>query len=262
MKDIGILAAACIAVGCGEPNDRVGADAAPLGQAEQALHRAGFGVQFSDCAEYVGIGFVPAANARPLVPRKYELAGDGESAILVVRIVECEEVEVDGKKSSPTRLSQIGVTIEGGDASADINNYLLWFVSDSASLHRKLSALGVDNERDEVKFEFAPHRSSGGRLRVDVRPAHAPGYRAIGEAETPTAPPVPFVASWWAEARRDDVLMRTEFPEIQFGTAEVTLTTSAGSELAQLIGGRKLTFALLDSYNDFASASMQVTLEP
>jgi hypothetical protein len=41
----------------------------------------------------------------------------------------------------------------------------------------------------------------------------------------------------------------------------MTVTTPAGSELAQLIGGTSLGFAILDSYNAFDAAHMVVSVD-
>ena len=38
----------------------------------------------------------------------------------------------------------------------------------------------------------------------------------------------------------------------------MTLTTPAGSALANLVGGTSYTFALLDSYNTFPSSHLEV----
>jgi hypothetical protein len=69
---------------------------------------------------------------------------------------------------------------------------------------------------------------------------------------------VQFIASWWADGNHGVVRARTVFPAIRFGASATTLTTPAGSELAELIGGTTLTFPILDSYNTFGSAQLQV----
>jgi hypothetical protein len=55
--------------------------------------------------------------------------------------------------------------------------------------------------------------------------------------------------------------MHSVFPQIRFSSASVTLTTPANSELAALIGGTSLQFAILDSYNGFDDALMEVRLQ-
>jgi hypothetical protein len=54
------------------------------------------------------------------------------------------------------------------------------------------------------------------------------------------------------------VRQRTVLPEIVFGAAQTTLKTEACDALARLAGSTTLTFPLLDSYNVFANAHLEV----
>jgi hypothetical protein len=222
---------------------------------ESALSNKDFDVTFTDCAEFAGIGFVPAANARPLVPAHYALSVVGSNAIIVVRVASCASSVVDGKQQGATLTSQIGITVEGQDGTASINNYTLFYATSNARLHSRFHAAGVDADNTNgITFALA-----GGALDVDSASAHTPSFGVNGSAATPIADPTQFIASWWADGNHGVVRSRTVFPTIRFNTGiSTTLTTPAGSELAELIGGTTLTFAILDSYNTFATAQMEV----
>jgi hypothetical protein len=239
---------------------------AQVGETSDALASChGFAVDFAGCREFAGIGKVPAANARRLVPARYALApsGDATQAVIVVRASECSGTSIDGKKPAAARVSQIGISIAGPgtDPTADINNYLLWYATDLGGLNGKLTAAGVDADVDQsLLFQFvaATTPPTSGVLTVASSPPHGPAYTAEGPAVVPTAAPGPFVATWWQDGNKGSVEMRTVFPAIQFGGAAVTLTTAASSALGTLIGGTTLTFPLLDSFNAFPAAHMEV----
>src|SRR6187549_668751 len=100
---LGVLMAAVSTLnGCGDPSSSESAELS------LPLVTKNTSVAFTDCTEFAGIGFVPAVNARPLVPARYELAGDGENAIVVVRVGACEGVSVAGKKPRAGIVSQVG----------------------------------------------------------------------------------------------------------------------------------------------------------
>lgn len=248
---LGMVGLASVACGAAE-------DGPEFDTSSQGLSFKDSGVSFEDCTEFVGIGFVPTANARPLVPPEYTLAGDDVNAIVVIRTVQCEGIVV-GCKSRPGVLSQIGITINDGDPAADINNYTLAYVTDHARLKARLTRAGLKVSMEpHLEFSFTEEGSESGILHIESSPPRAPDYMVDGTAMIPSDSPVPFVASWWADTRRGTVWMRTDIPEIAFGAASTILTTSPGSELAELIGGTSLTFAVLDSYNAFASAEMEI----
>jgi hypothetical protein len=220
-----------------------------------------FDVSFDECVEFAGIGFVPAARARPRVPAKYTLAGDAQNAVIVVRVVDCSAVSVDGKPAKPARIAQIGLSLVVPGSSASIDNYLLWYVTDLGNLTGKFSAAGVGAGNDQqLSFEFAPSGGTG-PLSIDVDAAKFPAYDLDGRASAPTADPVPFVATWWADGKHGTLRMETILPAIRFSGASMTMSFPAGSELAALSGAQTLRFALLDSYNAFDSALMQARLQ-
>jgi len=256
MKRISLLVMIAF-VGCGGlPPD--GASDSPTPE-RGALSSGDLNVDFAGCTESAGIGVVPAANARPLVPARYALAGDATNAVIVVRTVHCAQTTVAGLKSPPGSLSQIGISLVGPDATADINNYTLWYTTTDPVLAAALLAKGVRAELDpSLHITFHPS-GAGGTLSVDDHPFLAPAYQLVGPVVTPTAAPVTFTASWWQTGLTGTSQMRTVLPTIRFSTATTTLTTDPHSALGRLIGGSSLTFAILDSYNSFDSAHMVVS---
>jgi hypothetical protein len=220
-----------------------------------------FDVEFAECGEYVGIGYVPFERARGLVPAEYTLARDGDNAVIVVRVANCDSVAVNGGNSRSARTAQIGISLAAAEPAADIDNYLLWYVTDLGPLHAKLGAAGIKNGNDQ-QLAFVFEAAGGtGPLSIDVDAPQFPAYPLEGEATPPTGDPVRFTANWWSEGRHGTVLMRSVFPQIRFSGASVTLTTSPDSELAALIGAESLQFAILDSYNEFETALMEVRLQ-
>lgn len=232
------------------------ADGEDVTSLAQAAKQTDFGVDFGSCSEVAGIGFVPRANARPLVPTKYDLQGTADSAVLVARAVKCATVSVDGKATGPTTLIQIGISLTGAavaSPTADINNYTLWYVTDNSQLFAKLNSAGANAENSQ----HISYSLSSGVLDFSASPARAPSV-AIHAPVIPSTVASTFKATWWADGNHGTIRMHTPFPVIRFGDAAMTLTTPAGSELARLIGGTSLTFPLLHSYNTFDSAHMDV----
>jgi len=224
-----------------------------IGSETSAASSKDFDVTFQNCAEFAGIGLVPAVNARPLVPAHYSLAQIGDSAIIVVRVASCAGSVVDGKQQGATLTSQIGISVTGQDETAQINNYTLDYATSVARLHARFQGAGVDADNTNgISFAL-----SSGVLAVDSSSAHTPTFAVDGSA-VPGTDPSQFIASWWADGNHGVVRSRTVFPQIRFGGSTTTLTTPAGSTLAQLIGGTTLNFPLLDSYNTFATSEMQV----
>ncbi len=221
---------------------------------QSALGKKAFEVTFRDCAEFAGIGLVPAANARPLVPSRYTLAGDAQNALVVVRVAQCASSVVDGKSEGMTITSQVGIMLAGGDATADINNYTLEYATNQARLHARFKAAGLDADKSNT----LALQLVAGTLSASSSSSHTPTFTVQGSATTPVGAPTTFVASWWGEGKKGPLRSRTEFPSIRFGSSGTTLTTPVGSTLAQLVGAPTLTFPILDSYNTFESAQLVV----
>jgi hypothetical protein len=257
-----VLSSALFLSACGSVDGTPSAEEA-LESVAGAISSRDFDVDFSGCREFAGIGSVPKANARPLVPAHFALApgADANSAVIVVRVSDCSGTAVDGHQPAAARVSQIGISLTGAgtDPTADINNYTLWYATDLGLLHARLTQAGVAAEVDQgITFQLSPNSCTTGNLKVGASPPHGPSFTACGTTSASTSSPVPFAASWYQDTNPGTVAMRTTFPAIRFGTSHMTLTTPAGSALANLIGGPTLTFPLLDSYNTFATAHMTV----
>jgi hypothetical protein len=239
-------------VGCGGAGgaEEVG----DLAEDTQAVSNKDFDVQFDGCTVFAGLTRVDMARARALVPAEYTLLDDGGSARMVVRVASCAEVIVDGKSRGQTIISHIGIGLVGPDATVNLNNYTLWYATDNAVLHARLTAAGVNADNsNNLALSFA-----NGTLSVSSASSHTPSFTVQGSATLPVNPPAPTSASWWDNGSRGAIRSRTVLPEIQFGTAATVLTTPAGSALADLIGGTTLTFPVLDSYNVFPGGVMEV----
>lgn len=244
-----VLVAVSLCAGCGAEGLDPEAEIEALGETESALSKKDFDVDFTGCAELAGIGFVPAANARRLVPAHYAIAGDAENAIAVVRVASCQNAVLDGKSLGATITSQIGITLAGGDATADINNYTLTYATNQPKLHARFQAAGLKVDKsNDIRLALA-----GTKLT-----ASSSSFKVKGTSAAPTSEPTTFAASWWADGKRGSVQSRTAFPNIRFGTSSTTLTTERCSDLADLLDGKTLTFPVLDSYNAFATAHLEV----
>jgi len=210
-----MVLAVSLCAGCGaeghEPDAELG-----VGEQSSALSNKDFDVDFTGCSELAGIGFAPAANARPLVPLQYALAGDAATALVVVRVAKCQDAVVDGKSVGPTVTSQIGIMLAGGDASADINNYTVAFGTNQARLHARFQASGLKTDKsDDIQLLL-----SGTTLT-----ARSTDFQVVGTSAVPTTSPTTFVASWWSDGRHGTVQSRSVFPAIRFGSSSTTLST-------------------------------------
>jgi hypothetical protein len=247
---IGLLS---LAIACGDAGTE--ADSTdPVGHETAAISNKDFDVQFTDCTVFAGLARVSMVRARALVPAAYTLFDDGGSARMVVRVAKCASTVVDGHQKGTTVVSHIGIGLVGPDTTVSLNNYTLWYATDNALLHARLTAAGVPADKSNaVDLTY-----TGGVLTVTSGSSHTPSFVVTGPAALGTGAPVPTSASWWDDGSRGAIRSRTVLPVIQFGTATTVLTTPAGSELADLIGGTTLTFPVLDSYNLFPSGTMEV----
>jgi hypothetical protein len=253
MMKYGIVLLMLLLSGCGDLGG--GADATEtLGSTEAALSKMDFDVEFDGCDVFAGLARVPASAARALVPSQFVVAESEGLATLVVRVVHCTDTVVAGQDTGSSIVSHIGVGLVGPDPSVTFNNYTLWYATNNALLHAKLTAAGLNADKSNaLSIDL-----SGGTLSVVSGSAHTPSFTVQGTASLPTAMPIPTSASWWDAGIQGDVRSRTVLPEIQFGTSHTVLTTPANSQLAALIGGTTLTFTVLDSYNLFPIGLMEV----
>ncbi|MCX6613798.1 MAG: hypothetical protein NTW74_23500 [Acidobacteria bacterium] len=215
-------------------------------------------VQFNNCTEYVGAGWVPLAQAAPFVPNTFQVLKNGPQALLVTRASECQSVVIDNSKPEAVRLSQIGVSVVSPDGTGDINNYTVIYVTNSKRLAQRLERAGLPVKVDEdLAYEV-----NAGNLFVDVSPEDGPAYFFNG-AVTDPAPNTgfPFLANWWYESNRGRMKMATNIPNIAFGASAVTIYSRKDAPVGKLINGN--TFSAFGVYNvrgKFATGRMEVTV--
>ena len=220
-----------------------------------------FDVIFEDCTEFVGITSVDIENVRERVPTEYTIVGDGSTALVVVRIVDCDAISVDGGRERPGRVTQIGVTIEG-DGTADIDNYTLWYGTNLPRLRVKLRSTGMNVGRVRpFVYDVDFDDPDTGALRARAVSRTIPRHVVRATVQAPAADPVPFVARWLDDGGRKTVEMLTSFPDLVFGVAESVLRTPARSALADVLGASTATFEILDSYNAWSTATMVVSVD-
>jgi hypothetical protein len=221
-------------------------------------------INFTQCTEFAGVGPVSFAKASALVPPQFEAlqTGTGTGGI-VVRAGSCAGVSVNGGTSIPSTFSQVGVEIVPPDNTGDINNYLLFYISDNWELVTALNSAGAPALYDpNVTYQFT-YDSTGksGVLYVQAAAQGVPSYTIYGAETDPTAPYGDFTANWWAVTQRGIVKEAGNYPNISFGTANNTLFTDKNSELGQLIGGNTdSNFNLLPLRGIIPTAQIVVTL--
>lgn len=259
-----ILLVALAAGGCAMDTEE------PIGSTSEELfcrHPRTLSVHFEDCTEFAGLTPVPIGNVRDLVPSHYEIAGETDGVgIVVFRTASCDGVSIDGGRARPGIVAQVGVNVVPPTGTGDINNYTLYYATNSVHLFARLIIAGVHARFvPGLVYEYTPDGTgTGGDLFIDVpRPRNA-AYELSGPESEPLPgdPGFPFVANWWRFAWQGDVVMETTIPNIRFGDASgVTVTTDAGSQIAQILGGTSANFPVLSVRGVFASADMEVRRE-
>jgi hypothetical protein len=257
----GVLA--LLVAGCAEtaPVDDEGGEV--TADAQQALNAGdSFDVDFEDCIESIGVGLVPTTNARALTPAQYILVGEADPVTpIVVRTSHCEEIRVNGQGSKEGSIVQIGAVIVPPDFTGDINNYTFWYYTDHKKLAKKLQDAGVAAKYvPDLEYDYDPGCSGHpAELKVKVPAGYgAPRLKLKGTVVESQMPAGSFDANWWRESQVAGVKMATNVPIIDIGSANLQLTNANGA-LAQLIGGDTLGFPILQQFNTFDDAEMNVT---
>jgi hypothetical protein len=272
MRRMGMLMVLLGAVGVAldaQPHQAPGDLGPGDGRHEDRVHH-GFGrarVEFTDCTEFAGLTAVPLANVRNRVPSQYLVAGEPDGlGVVVFRTASCDGVRVDGGRAEPGIVAQVGVNVVAPTGTGDINNYTLYFATDSFRLFLRLRLAGVNAMFvPELAYDYSPNPTgTGGMLLIDVPRPRRARYELGGIAFEPLAsdPGFPFVANWWRSARHGDVVMETSIPNIRFGDgAGVTVTVDPRSDLAGLLGSTTASFPILAVRGVFAEATMEVRPE-
>jgi len=197
-------------------------------------------INFKNCTEFAGVGPVNYAKASALVPSKFTAlqTGVGTGGV-VVRAGSCAGVSVNGGPSIPSTFSQVGLEIVPPDNTGDINNYLLFYISNNWELVTTLNLAGAPALYDpDLTYQFTyDSTAKSGVLYVQAEAPGVPAYTISGAETDPTAPYGDFTANWWAVTKAGIVKEAGNYPNISFGTANNTVFTDKNSELGQLIGG-------------------------
>jgi hypothetical protein len=213
-------------------------------------------VEFTECIESIGVGLVATEAVRALVPTGFALAGDGQPVTpLVVRTADCAAISVEGHQGRAGTIVQVGAVIVPPDFTGDINNYTILYYTSDAGLAILLNLAGV-------QAQYVPNLSDdyhAGQLHVRVpRPGH-PVLSVDGQVVASNVPAGSFRANWWQSARHGVVKMDTNVPVIAIGTANLVLTTTPHGPLGELIGGDSIGFPILQQFNVFSNAHMEVS---
>jgi len=223
----------------------------------------GFDATLKNCTELIGLGPVPFATARALVPASYVLVPFNGSAGLVIRAARCEGVGFDKGLAQPAIVAQVGIAVVSPDGSGDINNYTLLYSTDNDQLSKELSQAGQPAVLDDsLRFEFSPDASGNGEIYAAVSPAVQPAWFLTGSAGPPAPGGTPTVANWWFNSSRAVVKVATSIPSISYGPASFSLHTSKASLLGSLIGGNTYgTFVFFNPRGVFSSGGLTVTVK-
>jgi hypothetical protein len=223
----------------------------------------GFSVDFSQCTEFAGVGPVDFTRASSLVQPAFTTLPVGSTAGIVVRATRCASAQVNGGPGVPTIISQIGIEIVPPDGTGDINNYTLIYVTDNAQLALAFRLAGLPSMFDPtLTYEFT-YDSTGkfGELYVEAEGPALPAYFLTGTETDPSGAGFDFKANWWFQGFAGVIKQASDFPDIAFGPANVTLHTSRESVLGELIGGNTdADFHFLPVRGVYATAHMDVTI--
>jgi hypothetical protein len=231
--------------------------AAPQARAGQTT----FKVNFMNCTEFAGEGYVSLAIAQKLVPPGYTITNSSPGqAPIVVRMTNCGSVQVNGGSSQPTTISQVGINVVSPDGTGTINNYMALYVTNNPQLVAAFQSAGIPATLDPlISYEYTSNDSGGGALYGAVTPREFAPYFLYGpETEPPQNSAQQFVANWWYGPNAA-IRQQTTFPAISFGASSVALYTSKASPLGQLIGGNVYSnFSVLSVRGVYSLARMVV----
>ena len=222
---------------------------------------SGFAVDFSDCVESIGVTLVPTASARAHVPSQFILAGEGQPVTpLVVRTARCGGIATVGHSAGGGEIVQIGAVIVPPDFTGDINNYTIWYYTSDLSLALRLLLAGVRAQWvPTIDYDYHT-QSNAFHVRVPL-----PGIPRLELFGTVTPSPQPagsFTANWWQATWAGSVKMSTKVPQINIGGADLLMSTNQHGGLGQLIGGSSTGFPIIQQFNTFGAAHMQVAAAP
>lgn len=178
---------------------------------------------------------------------------------MVARTSRCEGITVDGERTKGGTVVQIGVVIVPPQAGAFIDIYAPWYYTSDAKLAHRLQKAGMNAQHvPTIEYNYASTSAAIQPLSVTVR---KPGDPTLSLTGTVTPSPNPagfFIANWWNLGTAGVVKMATNVPLIYIGGANLMLSTEAGDALGQWLGGPSAGFVILQQFNTFPAAHMDV----
>jgi hypothetical protein len=225
-----------------------------------------FGVEFKGCVESIGVALAPTENVVALTPPGFIPVGIGTpTSPIVVRTADCAGISVDGGKSKPGSVVQIGaVIVPPAFTGEDIDNYTFWYYTSDEKLAHRLRKAGVSAQHVEtIDYVLGPGTSGvPNHLAVVVPRPGDPRFAVAGTVASSVAPSGAFRAAWWQKTAAGNVRMDTTVPVIAIGAADLTLATRPDNALGALIGATTLGFPILQQFNVFVGAHMDVFVAP
>ena len=236
------------------------------GQPASAKNPLPFGVEFSDCVESIGVELAQTADVVALTPPEFTPVGAGTPVSpIVVRTADCAGIAVDGHKPKPGSIVQIGAVIVPPEIGVgDINNYTFWYYTTDEKLAHKLRELGVSAQHVENIGYVLESEQVGipSDFAVTIRRPGQPRLTLQGSVDPSDTPTGSFEAIWWQKTAAGNIRMDTNVPVIAISTANLILNTDAANALGQLIGGDTLGFPIIQQFNMFPDAHMDVHAAP
>lgn len=221
---------------------------------------SGFAVEFSDCVESIGMTLVPTNSVRAYVPGQFTLAGEGRPVTpLVVRTARCS-IGTAGHRPTSGEIVQIGAVINSPDFTGDINNYTIWYYTSDLRLALRLLLAGLSAQYvPTIDYNYDTHDNS---FHVQVPRPGTPSLTLSGTVSPSSQPAGSFVANWWQATRVGKLKMSTSVPITNIGGSDLTVSTNLDCPLGQFIGSSSTRFPIIQQFNTFAAARMQVAVAP
>ncbi|MCU0494360.1 MAG: hypothetical protein MUD01_22455, partial [Chloroflexaceae bacterium] len=211
----------------------------------------------ANCVEGVGVGLVATEWAKALIAAPLQLVGAAEHVTPLVVLAVRGEIGVDGQRPTPGIIVQAGLMLVPPDGTGDVNVATCWYYTSNGRLAHSLRRWGIPAHHvPKLAFEYLPGQPRG-TLSVEVPPPVEPPLALDGSVGQPNET-ISFVANWWASTANGIVKMTTTIPRAVVGEASLTLTTDPCSALGTLIGGPSLEFAVLQRFNTFAAARLEL----
>lgn len=218
-----------------------------------------FTTVFSGCREYVAFGPISLAKAHAALPPGFTPVLFGSDAALALRASSCDGVSVAGSPFRPAVVAHYGINIVSPDGTGDVNNYALYYATNSEALARQLEKTGLPVIFNAALAVEDPAVRPG-NVYIGVFGEDTQPWFMTGIVTNPMPPAFPFLANWWYQSKTGRLKMSTDIPSISFGPAQLTVNTSKTSPLGNLIGGNtKSDFPFYNVRGQFVSGVMTST---